>query len=258
MNWVDAHCHLSDERLKAQLPSLLGECEKAGIHRFVMGGVDPREWERQAELERAYPGRCVRVFGLHPWWVHDHPQEIDAGLEALRQQASNCAAIGETGLDGARDRLKTSRSQQLHAFEAQIEIAREATKPLVLHIVRAHAPAIEVLERTRPAHGGIIHSFSGTWADARKYLDLGFTLSISARVTYPNAHDLHETAQKAPGDRLVFETDAPDQPPYGFPGKVHTPLSLLKVVQRISEIRQENPETLLDRSRDNLQRILRF
>ena len=77
-------------------------------------------------------------------------------------------------------------------------------------------------------------------------------------MTYPDAHDLHETVLKAPTDRLVFETDAPDQPPYGSPEKVHTPLSLLKVVQKVSEIRSETPQTLLDRSRDTILEALKW
>jgi TatD DNase family protein len=127
----------------------------------------------------------------------------------------------------------------------------------VLHVVRAHALALETLKSARLGTC-LIHSFSGTWTDARQYLDLGCILSISARVTYPDAHDLHETVLKAPLDRLVFETDAPDQPPYGAAEKVHTPLSLLKVVQKVSEIRSVTRDQLLDRSRDTILEALKW
>lgn len=115
--------------------------------------------------------------------------------------------------------------------------------------------ALDILTAHKPLYGGLVHSFSGTWGDARKYLDLGLTLSISARITYPEAHDLHEIVRLAPADRLVFETDAPDQPPHGATDKLHTPLSLLRVVHKVSELRGESHETWLDRSRDNLKRI---
>jgi TatD DNase family protein len=285
--WIDAHCHLSDPRIAADLDRVLDECANHGITRFVLGGVDPKDWQRQRELDERYPGKFVRVYGLHPWWVHDliaHNSSRDEHVASpdnssrdefatasatfhqaimrLESEVAQCAALGETGLDNARDRFKHSRELQLQAFEAQLALAQKHRKPLVLHIVKAHALALETLERRKPANGGLVHSFSGAWADARRYLDLGLTLSVSARVTYPDAADLHETVRKAPADRLVFETDAPDQPPYGAPvtpaGKLHTPLSLLKVVQKVSEIRGESPESpelWLDRSRDKLVRL---
>jgi TatD DNase family protein len=259
MSYVDAHCHLSDPRAAGDLERTLASCARVGITRFVLGGVDPADWDRQEQLDRTHPGTFVKVFGLHPWWVHEHSEaELDVALAALERRLAGCAALGETGLDAARDRFKTSRDRQLSAFEAQLALAARADRPVVLHVVRAHEAALERLAAAAPPRGGLVHSFSGTWGDARRYLDLGLTLSVSARITHPRAHELRETVRRAPADRLVFETDAPDQPPYGSPDKVHTPLSLLKVVDEVSKIRAEPAETLLKTSLENLRRILRF
>jgi TatD DNase family protein len=244
----------------------LEDCLRAGISRFILGGIGPEEWDRQDELALAYPGKFIKVFGLHPWRVDElaskasGASQITRELEKLAVRLAQAGALGETGLDAGRDRFKRSKPAQLAAFETQLDLARERAKPLVLHVVRAHSVALEILARKRASLGlgGLVHSFSGSWADARNYLDLGFTLSVSARITHPDAHDLRETTAKAPAERLVFETDAPDQPPYGCTSKLHTPLSLLKVIDKVSEIRSEAPEVLLDRSRDILKRIFRF
>jgi TatD DNase family protein len=264
MSWIDAHCHLSDIRLSSALPGLLKQCEAEGIRQFILGGVDPDDWNRQSDLDRHYPGKFLKVFGFHPWAVHDLAMQSAPGqavgsieriLQKLEPLLNDCVALGETGLDAARSRLKGSRAEQLFAFESQLALAKTRHKPLVLHVVRAHPTALDILAAHKPSQGGIVHSYSGTWAEARKYLDLGLTLSISARITHPDAHDLHETVSRAPADRLVFETDAPDQPPHGAASKLHTPLSLLRVVDKVSELRGEQAEAWLDRSRDNLQRI---
>jgi TatD DNase family protein len=256
MRWIDAHCHLSDPRVSIE--PLLSECRHSGIDRFVLGGVDPEDWERQDQLDLAHPSTFIKVFGLHPWKVDEwvglgEATRLSEALTELERRLPGIRALGETGLDAARDRFKRSKAEQLRCFEAQVELAAHFSKPLVLHVVRAHAAALELLESRRSqVRGGLVHSFSGTWQDARRYLDLGLVLSVSARITFPDATDLHETVLKAPPDRLVFETDAPDQPPHGSTVKTNSPLSLLKVVQRASEIRSESPESLLDRSRDIL------
>src|ERR1700690_4000013 len=68
-NWIDAHCHLSDSRVSAE--PVLQECRRAGISRFVLGGVNPEDWERQGLLARAHPGVFFKVFGAHPWWIDE-------------------------------------------------------------------------------------------------------------------------------------------------------------------------------------------
>lgn len=276
--WIDAHCHLSDARVYPDVERILRDCARAGVTRFILGGVDPVEWERQAELDRRFPGSFLKVFGLHPWWVHaladrygdpaDRLDRIDKALELLgrsigeRDAPGAAVAIGETGLDGARGRLKAgngSRAEQIHAFRGQLSLARTHRLPLVLHIVRAHNLALEVL--SEPAHaglGGMVHSFSGSAADARAYLRRGWLLSFSSAITYPRAGKLREVLRACPPAQLVFETDAPDQPPHGHEGPLHSPVSLFKVVQEASAIRNEPAEGLLARSRANLERVFRL
>jgi TatD DNase family protein len=224
--------------------------------------VDPEDWKRQAELVEKYPGVFVPVLGIHPWRVHALETregllaELDQLKVALTEDWTRVGGVGETGIDGARKRLSRSRALQLEAFEAQLGLAREMKRPLVLHIVQAHSLALEVLRKPEfQGLQGMIHSFSGTQADARAYLELGWLLSFSAGFLRPEAEELRKVLRNCPADRLIFETDAPDQAPPGSPTLLHTPVSLLKVVEEASHLRSENAETLLERSRDNLAEV---
>ena len=109
--WIDAHCHLSDERVFSNIAQVLHDCEEVGITRFILGGVEPLEWKRQVDLDARFPGKFFKVFGLHPWWVdglvqrlveeNDRQKAIQEGLDELERQHTGVIAFGEAGLDGA-------------------------------------------------------------------------------------------------------------------------------------------------------------
>lgn len=145
------------------------------------------------------------------------------------------------------------------AFRRQLELAVQFGKPLVLHVVRAHEEVIQSLQsQSFQGLTGLVHSFSGSVENARKYTEMGWLLSFSARITHPSTLDLQQVLLECPPECLVFETDAPDQPPFGHPKSIHTPVSLFKVVERGAAIRKEAVELLLDRSRENLSRVFRL
>src|SRR6185503_18800065 len=151
------------------------------INGWVQGGVSPEDWDRQLALQSKLGKQALFTsFGLHPWWVAKSSREqVDQGLEALAKRLGEADGAGELGLD-AGDRYKTSLELQSHAFREQLKLAKAAGKPLVLHIVRAHPQAIEILEESGPyPAGGLVHSFSSSIENAKAYIHLGFLLSIS-------------------------------------------------------------------------------
>lgn len=266
--WTDAHCHLSDPRIFAQVPEIVSACETAGITRFVLGGVSPEDWQRQKELVKRYPGRFVPVFGLHPWWVDDlvtetaNITEREARLaEALRALevelgARHACAVGEAGLDGSRGRMKRSRVEQERVFRAQLRMAVNENFPVVLHVVRAHAEALAILsEKSHEGVSGMVHSFSGTREQARCYLGLGWSLSFSSRITFEQSSELREVLKECPSERIFLETDAPDQPPANHCEATHTPQSLVMVAECAGRVRGENAHAILQRSHDNACRM---
>ena len=103
-NWIDAHAHLTDGRLHQHergLQALLDESAEAGITQFVLGGIDPEEWERQKALHELYPRQIFPTFGLHPWWVAERSAaELRDGLNRLQEEVTASEAVlfglGET------------------------------------------------------------------------------------------------------------------------------------------------------------------
>lgn len=258
--YVDAHCHLTDPRLSGEvLPAMIARSEQKGVGAWVMGGIEPAEWDRQVELARRFPGRVALVFGLHPWWASAQSEaQVEQGLSRLAARIGDCQGVGELGLDerkvaamavGEREAV---RKRQLRAFGGQLELARRHRKPLILHVVQGHGKALEVLENSGvPEPGGLVHSFSGPPEVARKYVDLGLTLSISGVITRKGFESLKKAVVSVPGDSLVIETDAPDQPIGASgtaSGELNEPSVIPEIAAAVAALRGESPELVLERS----------
>ncbi len=267
--YIDSHCHLADPRWAAELGQVLERASDAGVGRFLQGGVDPEDWERQRELVRRYPGRVWPVFGLHPWWVRDPARteaEIESALALLEKavREPDVRAVGEVGLDFAGDpafREGEIRDRQLRVFERQLEIAEQAGKPVVLHVVRAHGEVLQILERRgRLARGGLSHAFSGSLEIARRSIELGLLISVGGSVVRKKGFEtLKRAVVKIPPEALVIESDAPDQAPEGWCERTglgwNEPSSVLEVARAVAELRGERAEEVLERSARNLLRV---
>jgi TatD DNase family protein len=277
-NWIDAHIHLTDPRIADELPSLLSEAAAAGITNFVLGGINPDEWDRQKALLKTYPGQMTLAFGLHPWWIASRESD-DRITPALGRLAAEleletrvCRAIGETGLDFHPRFQESSHALQETVFREQLRLALGHEMPLVLHIVRAHARALTILreeqrdassESALPLYRGIVHSFSEGPTFAQAYLELGFTLSISAPVITRDHgsgfEKLRQTMVTLSATEFVLETDSPDQAPKGEVG-LNRPANLVKVAEAVARIREPKfpgttASTLLDQSAETIRRI---
>jgi TatD DNase family protein len=269
---LDAHCHLADPRFAPHVEAALARAAERGITGFLQGGVDPADWARQRDLAARFPGRIFPVFGLHPWWVAAQSDSaIDVGLGRLESELEDAVALGELGLDHGPRVSPESHARQDRAFRAQLDLAYARGVPLVLHILRAHAPALAELERRgRPPAGGLVHSYSGSAAEAARYRELGLLISVggplvrgvaAADAARKPLGKLAEIVVSMPGEFLVLETDAPDQPPPshagpdGVLGGLNEPLTLEAVARAAGALRGEPAEAILARSRENLRRV---
>lgn len=272
---IDAHCHLADPRLLGRQDELFRRCEEKGIGAFIQGGVGPDDWRRQLTLARSYPGRVHPCFGLHPGFVSDASEDgarsrmgnrLEEALGLLPRLLSQAVGLGELGLDFSHRTSVESHELQKEVFVRQLELVRASPLPLVLHVVRAHGPALDLLRAHAPyPRGGLIHSFSASWEVADQYLALGFTISVGGAVTREKGFEtLKRAVARFPPDRLVIESDSPDQAPDRFdplwPG-LNDPRSLWSVAKALSGGIARNggpahsPEELLRESRRTLVRI---
>jgi TatD DNase family protein len=257
MFW-DAHCHLSDSRVFGSLDPILKRAQDSGITGFVLGGTDPSEWERQKLLRSQYPQFGWKLsFGLHPWWVSSQTLDsLNQALSQLERELPEADAAGELGLDYGPKLSPDAREIQVLAFRRQLELARKFDRPLILHVVGAHREVLDILKGDPPPPlRTLIHSYSGSQEQVREYLALDCLLSISGAITRSRHQRLRQAALSIPLDRLVLETDCPDQP---IEGQTQSePAHLLEVASTLGKLRGENADAILRASSANLRHFFR-
>lgn len=237
MGHLDSHCHLDDERFTPDRTEVAARAAAAGITHVILPGVDASTFG--TPLPHAPGLTLYRSAGLHPAFPHaaDDLAKLERAL-----QSEPIVAIGECGLD-----RRHRRSDDLESFLAHLDLAGAHGLPVILHVVHAHEEVLGAL-RSRPGLQGVAHAFSGPWAVAKRYLDLGIKLGIGGIGTWPTAHRLHETIRKCPRDGFVLETDAPDLSPSWKRGERNEPAELLGIAQAVATLRGMTPEEVLDAS----------
>ncbi|RCX29848.1 TatD family hydrolase [Thioalbus denitrificans] len=238
MDLIDTHCHLDASAFDPDRESVLAGCAERGIRALVLPGVTASGWDVLLAVAKT-SGRLHPALGLHPWFIGEHrPEHLDALAERVAREP--LVAIGEIGIDhypGA-----TEPEGQKRLFEAQLDIARDAALPVILHVRKAHDAVYSILRRRGHPPGGVAHAFSGSLVQARRYVDLGLRLGFGGAVTHARARKLRDVLRALPREAIVLETDAPDMPPAGHHGERNTPLNLPEILRVVAEVRGEDPE----------------
>jgi len=254
---VDSHCHVAEPQFDADRDAVLARAAAAGVTTLVcVGATGPIARNAPAVALAGRHGE-VDVFttvGVHP---HDASTLDDAALAALEALATapGVVGIGETGLDYHYDH--SPRAAQRDAFTATAALARRLGMPLVVHVRDAHVDAACVL-RESGIEAGVIHCFTGDRDDARRYLDLGLSISVAGIVTFKNADALREAVRLVPLDRLLVETDAPYLAPVPHRGKRNEPAHVRVVVEAVAKVRGEPADDVADATAANARRLFRL
>ncbi|HID48249.1 MAG TPA: TatD family deoxyribonuclease [Chromatiales bacterium] len=251
MELIDTHCHLDQAAFDADRPQVLQQCRDRGIRRIVVPAIAAAGWDRLLDLCRGETG-LYPALGLHPVFVNQHCNADLAALPA-RLDAERPIAVGEIGLDFHLPEL--DRDRQLTLFEAQLEMARDAGLPVLLHVRKAHDQVLAALKRIR-VPGGIAHAFNGSLQQARQYLELGFRLGFGGTLTYEGSRRIQALARDLPEAALVLETDAPDMVVAGHRGERNSPAYLVDIVAALARVRQQPVEELADRTTRNACEVL--
>lgn len=264
--WIDAHCHLASPEIP-DLQQVLARARAQGLTGFVMGGVDPEDWERQRQLA-VRDSSLWPVFGVHPYFVSEKSDdECETALDQLaRLIPSTKSLIGEMGLDfrpkilasGNKDVAATeTRTRQIHVFEAQLELAKVSDRPVCLHLVRAFDEAMQIFEmQGAPTRTGFVHAFTGSKPEAEAYLQFGFSLSIGGAICNAKNEKLRQAVEAMPLEKILVESDTPDQAPIDWPMVLNEPQSVLQVAEVIADLKKCTRDDILRASRANLRRIL--
>jgi len=236
MQLVDSHCHLDGKSFDSDRDAVIARARAAGVEWMVAIGTGdgPPDLEAGIRLADAYPFIYATV-GVHPHEAAKATDETWTELLALTAHPK-CVAVGEIGLDYHYD--FSPRETQKAVFIRQMQIARDASQPIVIHTREAWDDTIALIrEHWDPELGGIFHCFSGGPAEAQQVLDLGFHISFSGIVTFPKATDIHDAAKMVPADRLLIETDAPYLAPIPFRGKRNEPAYVQHTAARVAALR---------------------
>jgi TatD DNase family protein len=269
MKYFDAHTHVNFVAYKDDRDEVIKRALDAGVGMNVVG--TQIDTSREAvELAETYDG-IYATIGLHPVHTaksyHDEKELGEGGKEftSRGEQFDSAAyealaaspkviAIGECGLDYYRVE-ETTKDVQTTAFIEHIELANKVGKPLMLHIRNAYEDALEILKAHTKVQGDV-HFFAGNWDTAKKFLDIGFTLSFTGVLTF--THDYDEVVKNAPLDMVLSETDAPYITPVPFRGKRNESSYIPYIVKAIAGIRGENEEAVREQLLVNAKRVFKI
>jgi len=230
---VDTHCHLNLPHFDADRDQVVARAVAAGVERMVVPGTDVATSRRAVALAEKYP-EVVAAVGVHP---NDAQTFGLSDLAALRALAAlpEVVAIGEIGIDLYWQTVPLE--QQRRAFEAQLQLAADCGKPVIVHDRNAHAEMFQILKANRPPRGAVLHAFSGDLPLAEAAIAEGFYLGVDGPLTYKNSWQLREVFAVAPLERIVIETDAPYLTPQAHRGRRNEPAYVGYVAEKLAEIR---------------------
>lgn len=288
---IDAHSHINFSAYKDDAPEVIARAEGEDIWMLAVGSqIDTSR--RAVEYAERYD-HIWAVVGLHPIHLIDsHVDLAEVGEEgkegiAFRTRAEifdgaayralaehpKTVAIGECGLDRYRippgsDAQEIFRVQE-NVFRQQILLAQECDLPLMVHVRDAHEETIAIIQdaygpwaATQPR--GMIHCYSGTWAQAERYLTLGFNISFTGVITFrptkkqlPLAEELWRVVREVPMDRFLVETDCPYLTPDPHRGERNEPRYVRHVAERVAELKGRSFEEVAAASVENTYRLFR-
>ena len=249
----DTHAHLNDPAFDEDREELISGLPEKGIG-FVMNvGCCLDSSKDCIALAEKYPFIYASV-GSHPDSAGEVCEELmQTYLEMSKH--SKVKAIGEIGLDYYYEGF--DREIQIKAFEMQMELARQAQLPVIVHERDAHGDGMDIV-RKFPDVTGVFHCYSGAAEMARQLVDLGWYIGFTGVLTFKNARKAVETAASIPLERILLETDCPYMSPEPFRGKRNDPGRLIHMAQKLAEIRGLSVEEVIAITTENAKRLYRI
>ena len=237
--YFDSHAHLDDRRFQEDREVIFQDLKNHGVTRIMNVGCNLGSSERSIALAEAYDFVYASV-GSHP----DDADHVNGNLlDKYRQLATHpkVRAIGEIGLDYHYEDVP--RSQQIIAFEEQIELAEAVKLPVIVHMREATEDAMAIVKR-HPDLRGVFHCFSGSAELARWLTDRGWYLGFTGVVTFKNARRALEAVAVTPVDRLLIETDCPYMAPEPHRGRRNDSRLVPLVAKKLAELKDMTPEEM--------------
>jgi TatD DNase family protein len=260
---IDSHCHLEEKDFRAadgsdEREAVIARAVAAGVEAFICigSGASLAEVHNAVGFAERHDNIWAAV-GIHPHDVARMPTGALAEIERLATSHPRVVAVGETGLDYHYNH--SPPDAQRASLRDFVAIARRARRPLSLHIRDAHDDARAIIKEEHGDEvGGVIHCFTGNLDDAQRWVDLGFTISLSGVVTFKSAGAIREAAAWVPLDRLLLETDCPFLAPVPLRGKRNEPAFLTHTAAAVATLRGLSVEELGLATTENARKLFRL
>src|SRR5271170_2647262 len=255
MDLIDSHAHIDFPHFAGDREAMLQRARDAGVNTILAIGVGPGPEKLDAAIPYAEAYDWIyTTVGIHP---HEAKEVTPTHLETLARLAKHPKVIawGEIGLDYYYDH--SPREVQKRVFQVQMELAREAKLPIIIHCRDAWGDCLDMLEEfwKTAGLGGILHCFTSTVEDARRGLDLGFMVSFTGNLTYPKAQNIRDVAKVLPLENILIETDSPYLAPQPVRGKRNEPAYVAEVAKALGNVRDLGTEEIAAITAGNFRRF---
>ena len=255
MELIDSHAHIDFPQFDEDRDAMLERARAAGVTTLLAIGSGPGPEKLDAAVPFAERHDWIYAsVGTHP---HEAKELTPAHLEQLAKLTTHprVIAYGEIGLDYFYNH--SPRDVQARVFRDQMELARQAKLPIIIHCRDAWPDCMGILDSTwrSTGLGGILHCFTSTLEDAQHGVDMGFMISFAGNSTYPKAQNLRDVAKALPLENLLIETDAPFLAPQPYRGKRNEPAYVAEVAKVIASVRNLAAEEVATVTAANFRRF---
>ena len=249
--YIDSHCHLDFACFDENRPQILQACTALGVNQIIIPSTQRAAWPKVSRLCQQFAD-LYPAYGIHPYFLADQTL-TDIDYLGMFCETHNAIAVGEIGLDNWPGSVPLE--SQVSYFEAQLQVAKALSLPVILHARKSYDLVLTILRRKRFVDGGVVHAFNGSWVQAQRFIALGFVLGIGGTITYPRARKAIGILQKLTDDDFVLETDAPDMPISGFQGQPNSPLRIPDIALCVAQIRGQSMSDIARHTSANVGRI---
>ena len=254
---IDTHCHLDNIQYQDDVDEIIKTAIKNGVKAFLIPGADLKDLPQAVLLSEKY-SEVFFAVGVHPYDC----EEFDLSILKKYIDHPKCIAIGECGLDYFRlpddeDEKKKNIQLQKDIFVAQINLAKDVKKPLIIHIRDASNDSkIILIENDAKDVGGVLHCFNAS-EHLLELSEHGFYFGIGGVITFKNAKKLIEILPKIDLNKIVIETDAPYLTPHPFRGTRNEPKYTNNIVQKISDLLGKDKKEIEELTTKNAKKLFK-
>jgi TatD DNase family protein len=255
---IDTHAHVMFDSFDADREAVMGRARQAGVS-WIEVGTDVEQSGKAVALAQEKEGVWASV-GVHPSDIGALGEQEWKTIGELLNQPK-VVAVGEVGFDFYRGGTRDQQEPVLRRF---LLLARERNLPVIFHVrsgaADAHDALLEVVgsKEWQGKVRGVVHTFSGTVEQAKRYLELGLYLSFSGVVTFKKAADMQAAAIATPLERMLVETDCPFLAPEPYRGKRNEPAYVQLVVKKMAQLRQMRTEEVIQATHKNAQQLFQL